>query len=58
MKKHSKEHVIEVGEELFKSQGFHNTGTEDILKKSEYPRSSFYYHFKSKENFAVQVLPQ
>ena len=56
MKKHDKDYVIKIGEELFKTQGYHNTGTEDILKKSEYPRSSFYYTFKSKEGFAIQVL--
>jgi len=56
MKKHNKEYVIKVGEELFRTQGYHNTGTEDILKKSNYPRSSFYYHFKSKEGFAAKVL--
>ncbi|MBO3697539.1 TetR/AcrR family transcriptional regulator [Roseivirga sp. E12] len=56
MKKHEKEQVISVGEKLFRSKGYHNTGTEDILKESEYPRSSFYYHFKSKEGFAIQVL--
>ena len=56
MKKHSKETVIKIGEELFRSQGYHNTGTETILQKSDYPRSSFYYHFKNKEGFALQVL--
>ncbi|MFK7921880.1 MAG: TetR/AcrR family transcriptional regulator [Bacteroidia bacterium] len=56
MKKHKKENVIQIGEELFKTQGYHNTGTEDILKKSDYPRSSFYYNFKSKEGFAIEVL--
>lgn len=56
MKKHNKERVIQIGEELFKTRGYHNTGTEDILKKSEYPRSSFYYTFKSKEGFAIEVL--
>lgn len=56
MKKHRKEHVINIGEKLFRSQGYHHTGTEEILKASEYPRSSFYYNFKSKEGFATQVL--
>lgn len=56
MKKHDKEEVISIGERLFRSQGYHNTGTEDILLQSGYPRSSFYYHFKSKEGFACAVL--
>lgn len=56
MKKHNKESVIKVGQELFTTAGYHNTGTEEILNQSDYPRSSFYYHFKSKEKFAEQVL--
>ena len=54
--KHDINTVIEAGQELFQSQGYFNTGTEEILEKSGYPRSSFYYHFKSKEGFASQVL--
>jgi TetR/AcrR family transcriptional repressor of nem operon len=56
MKKHSKQHVIEVGESLFRVNGYHNTGTEDVMREADYPRSSFYYHFKSKEGFAQEVL--
>lgn len=56
MKKHNKESVIKIGQELFKTIGYHNTGTEEILKQSNYPRSSFYYNFKSKEKFAEHVL--
>ncbi|AUP78490.1 TetR/AcrR family transcriptional regulator [Flavivirga eckloniae] len=56
MKKHNKEDVIKVGQNLFKTVGYHNTGTEEILQESNYPRSSFYYNFKSKEQFAEHVL--
>ncbi|NMH89046.1 TetR/AcrR family transcriptional regulator [Flavivirga algicola] len=56
MKKHDKESVIKVGQNLFKTIGYYNTGTEEILKQSDYPRSSFYYNFKSKEKFAEHVL--
>ncbi len=58
MAKHDINKVIEVGQELFQSQGYFNTGTEEILEKSGYPRSSFYYHFKSKEGFAGRVIEQ
>ena len=54
--KHDINTVIETGQELFRTRGYFNTGTEEILEKSGYPRSSFYYHFKSKEGFASQVL--
>ncbi len=56
MKKHSKDHVLSIGESLFRTQGYFNTGTKDILKTAAYPRSSFYYVFKTKEQFAIEVL--
>ena len=58
MVRHDIHKVINVGQKLFQSQGYFNTGTEEILEKSSYPRSSFYYHFKSKEGFASRVLEQ
>jgi TetR/AcrR family transcriptional repressor of nem operon len=58
MVRHDINKVIGVGQKLFESQGYFNTGTEEILEKSNYPRSSFYYHFKSKEGFASRVLEQ
>lgn len=58
MVRHDINKVIGVGQKLFQSQGYFNTGTEEILEKSGYPRSSFYYHFKSKEGFASRVLEQ
>jgi len=54
--KHDINTVLDTGQELFRTRGYFNTGTEEILEKSGYPRSSFYYHFKSKEGFANQVL--
>lgn len=54
--KHDLEKVLAQGDVLFREQGYHNTGVEEILSKTDFPRSSFYYHFKSKEGFAVRVL--
>ncbi len=55
-KKHNKEEIIEVGQELFRKRGFNNTGIDDILKASGTPKGSFYNFFKSKEEFGVEVL--
>ena len=56
MTKHDLLNIIQIGEALFKTQGYHHTGTDEILKKANFPRSSFYYHFKNKEGFAIRVL--
>lgn len=55
-KKHNKEELLAVGDKLFRDNGYHNTGTEEILEKADYPRSSFYHHFKNKEGFGVKTV--
>ncbi len=55
-KKHSKETIIEVGQELFRQRGYTNTGIEDILKACDIPKGSFYNFFKSKEDYGLAVL--
>lgn len=54
--KHSKEDIMAVGQELFRKQGYHNVGINDILKESDIPKGSFYNFFDSKESFAVEVI--
>ncbi len=56
MPRHDLQKVIKIGDELFRTRGYYNTGTEEILEQSGLPRSSFYYHFKNKEGFAVRVI--
>jgi len=53
---HSKEDIIRKGTELFRKQGYHNTGISDILKACDIPKGSFYNYFNSKEDFGIMVL--
>lgn len=55
-KKHNNNDLLKIGDQLFRENGYHATGTEEILEKGEYPRSSFYYHFKNKEGFGIKTL--
>ena len=55
-KRHDIQQVLRIGDELFRRNGYHDTGTEEILEQASFPRSSFYYHFKNKEGFALKVL--
>ncbi len=54
--KHSKDDVLKVGMELFRLNGYHNTGTNEILKTAGISRGSFYNFFKDKDDFGAQVL--
>ena len=48
--------LIRCGMELLTEQGFGNTGLDQILKKVNVPKGSFYHYFENKEAFAYVVL--
>lgn len=52
----TKERILTVGIDLFSKKGYHNVGLKEILTKAEVPKGSFYYYFKSKEDFGIQVI--
>ncbi len=56
--KHNKEDILEVGYDVFRRNGYHNVGINQILKESGIPKGSFYNFFESKEDFAQQVIKQ
>ncbi|MEL6673636.1 MAG: TetR family transcriptional regulator C-terminal domain-containing protein [Bacteroidota bacterium] len=55
-KKYHKSDIIAMGQELIRTQGYHNTGINDILTACRIPKGSFYNFFASKEDFGRQVL--
>src|SRR6201993_1991930 len=54
--KSTRDHLIDVGQELMHQQGYNATGLSDILKAADLPKGSFYHHFNSKEDFAAAAL--
>jgi TetR/AcrR family transcriptional repressor of nem operon len=54
--KSTRDHLIEVGQELMHQHGYKATGLGDILKAADVPKGSFYHHFGSKEEFAAAAL--
>lgn len=54
--KHDKEEILKKGILLFRMNGYHNTGTNEILRETGISRGSFYNFFKDKDDFGVQVL--
>ncbi len=51
-----RESLLAVGEELFINNSFNSVGLNDILRKAEIPKGSFYHYFESKEDFGIQVV--
>lgn len=48
--------LIRSGLELLTQNGFLSTGVDAIVKNANVPKGSFYYYFKSKEEYAQIVL--
>lgn len=56
MKEEAINHILKVGTELISKKGFHNVGLQEILTAADIPKGSFYYYFKSKEDFGIKVI--
>jgi len=48
--------LLETGKQIFLERGYNHTGIETVLQAAGVPKGSFYYYFKSKEDFGLQVL--
>ncbi|WP_353572751.1 TetR/AcrR family transcriptional regulator [Candidatus Albibeggiatoa sp. nov. BB20] len=55
-KQNTRDILIRVGTEILTEKGFTNTGIEEILKRVNVPKGSFYHYFKSKEAFGEAVI--
>lgn len=52
----SRERLVTVASELFGAQGYHQTGTEEIVRRSGVTRGSLYHHFADKEALFEEVF--
>jgi len=48
--------IIRKGAELIHAQGFKATGLQQILQTVGIPKGSFYFYFKSKEAFGLEII--
>lgn len=56
MKQDTKRSIIEAAAPLIYRQGFHRTGLKEILDAAGVPKGSFYFYFKSKEDFGLALI--
>lgn len=52
----TKERLLETGMAMLLEHGYNDLGIQALLEKTEIPKGSFYHHFKSKEDFALQAI--
>jgi TetR/AcrR family transcriptional regulator, transcriptional repressor for nem operon len=51
-----REKIVQAGLDVFHRAGFNGSSVEDITNLAEVPKGSFYNHFKSKEDLALEVI--
>ncbi|MEO0874797.1 MAG: TetR family transcriptional regulator C-terminal domain-containing protein [Bacteroidota bacterium] len=56
MKQETVDRILTVGTELLIKNGYNSVGLNRILESANIPKGSFYYFFKSKEDFGLKVL--
>lgn len=44
------------GLEIFHAKGYYNTSLDDILKELSLSKGAFYHHFKSKEDYFINIV--
>jgi TetR/AcrR family transcriptional regulator, transcriptional repressor for nem operon len=56
MKTDTKSRLLKAGAGIVLQKGFFNTGLAEVLEKAKVPKGSFYFYFKSKEDFGLQLI--
>lgn len=52
----TKERLLDAGLNMLLRHGYNDLGIQGVLKATGVPKGSFYHHFASKEDFALQVI--
>lgn len=52
----TKRQLLEAGLSMLLERGYNDLGIQALLERTDTPKGSFYHHFQSKEDFALQVV--
>ncbi len=56
MKKGTREKILQEGAKIVHLKGYNNTGLQEILNAANVPKGSFYFYFKNKQDFGLQLI--
>ena len=56
MPKDTRQRLLDAGLRLLLEHGYNDLGVQALLAHTNVPKGSFYHHFRSKEDFAFQVI--
>jgi TetR/AcrR family transcriptional regulator, transcriptional repressor for nem operon len=52
----TKQRLLKLGMQLMLERGYNGVGVQDLLQAAGVPKGSFYHHFQSKQDFALQAV--
>ena len=52
----AKNRILKAGARIVLEKGFCDTGLAEVLESAKVPKGSFYFHFKNKEDFGLQLV--
>lgn len=55
-KETTKMRILAEGARIIHENGFNHTGIQEILEAADVPKGSFYFYFKNKEDFGLQLV--
>jgi TetR/AcrR family transcriptional repressor of nem operon len=56
MKTETKTRILKSGAGIILEKGFQDAGLAEILKRARVPKGSFYFYFKNKVDFGLQII--
>lgn len=56
MKTDTKTRILQAGSRIVHLKGYLGAGIQEITRTAEIPKGSFYFHFKSKEDFGLALI--
>ena len=55
-KETTKLRILSEGARIIHQKGFNNTGIQEILDAADVPKGSFYFYFRNKDDFGLQLV--
>lgn len=56
MSSNTKAKILSAGARIIHLKGYHNTGIQELVTAAGIPKGSFYFYFKSKEEFGLELI--
>lgn len=52
----TKRNILQSGARIVHQSGYNNTGIQEILRSAGVPKGSFYFYFRNKQDFGLQLI--